>query len=203
MIPSPEEFREQHKRRLSWMPWLYASLKDKHLVWARPWQQEVQARLMREETVFIAEDCFIAPDAGIFAELGRPIRIGARCTVASHAFLHGPLTLGADVSVNARASLDGGAVGITIGDGTRIASGAALYAFDHGLAAERPIREQPVRSRGITIGRDVWIGANAGVTDGVTIGDGAVVAMGAVVTADVAPNTIVGGIPARVIGTRR
>jgi acetyltransferase-like isoleucine patch superfamily enzyme len=202
-VPSPEEFREQHKRRLSWMPWLYASLKDKHLVWAKPWQHEVQARLMREETVFLGDDCFIAPDAGIFAELGRPIRMGARCTVASHAFLHGPLTLGDEVSVNARASLDGGAVGITIGHGTRIASGATLYAFDHGLARERAIRAQPVTSRGITLGRDVWISANAGVTDGVTIGDGAVVAMGAVVTSDVEPFAIVGGVPARVIGSRR
>lgn len=133
------------------MPWLWPSLKEKHLVWAKPWQAEVQAKLMREETVFIAEDCFIAPDAGIFAELGRPIRFGPRCSVASHAFLHGPLSLGADVSINARASLDGGAVGITVGDGTRIASGAVLYAFDHGLSREREIREQPVRSRGISL----------------------------------------------------
>lgn len=199
---SPEVFREQHKRRLSWMPWLWPSLKPKHLVWARPWQEEVQARLQREETVTLGADCFIAPDAGIFAELGRPIRMGARCSVASHAFLHGPLTLGDDVSVNARASLDGGAVGMTIGDGTRIASGAVLYAFDHGLSRERDLREQPVVSRGITIGRDVWVGANAGITDGVKVGDGAVIAMGAVVTRDVEPYTIVGGVPAVVIGSR-
>lgn len=200
---SPLEFREQHKRRLSWMPWLYASLKEKHLVWARPWQQEVQARLMREETVTIAEDCFIAPEAGIFAQLGRPVRIGARSTVAAHAFLHGPLTIGADVSINARASLDGGAVGITIGDGCRIASGATLYAFDHQVAPDRLIREQPVTSRGITLGVDVWVGANAGITDGVTVGDHAVIGMGAVVTSDVPPWAIVGGVPARVIGDRR
>lgn len=199
---SPLEFRAQHQKRLSWMPWLYFSLKPKHLVWARPWQQELQARLMREETVTIGEDCFISPEAGIFAQLGRPIRIGARTTVAAHAFLHGPLTIGDDVSINARASLDGGAVGITIGHGCRIASGASLYAFDHGLAPDRPVREQPVTSRGIVLGADVWVGANAGITDGVTVGDHAVIGMGAVVTHDVPAWAIVAGSPARIIGSR-
>ena len=51
----------------------------------------------------------------------------------------------------------------------------------------------------IHIVKNVWIGANATVLAGVTIGDGAVVAAGAVVAKDVAPNTIVGGIPAKVI----
>ncbi|HCE39958.1 MAG TPA: acyltransferase, partial [Alcanivorax sp.] len=59
-----------------------------------------------------------------------------------------------------------------------------------------------VRSRGIRIGRDVWLGARAGVVDGVTIGDHAVVGMGAVVTRDVPPWTIVAGNPARPIGRR-
>lgn len=46
----------------------------------------------------------------------------------------------------------------------------------------------------------MWIGANATVLPGVTIGDGAIVAAGAVVSKDVAANTIVGGVPAKVIG---
>lgn len=202
-LGSPVEFREQHKKRLSWMPWLVQSLKPKHLVWVQPWQAEIQARLMREETVTLGEGCFISPEAGIFAEPGRPVVLGPGCTVASHAFLHGPLTLGANVSVNARASLDGGTLGIVIGEGTRIAAGACVYAFDHGLDPDRLIAQQPVTSRGIRIGNDVWIGAQAGVTDGVTIGDHAVVAMGAVVTRDVPEWAIVGGAPARVIGDRR
>jgi acetyltransferase-like isoleucine patch superfamily enzyme len=117
--------------------------------------------------------------------------------------MHGPLTLGRDVSVNARASLDGGRKGIVIGDGTRIATGATIYAFDHGIEPDRPVREQPVTSKGICIGKDVWIGANAGITDGVTVGDHGVVAMGAVVTHDVPDWAIVGGVPATIIGDRR
>jgi acetyltransferase-like isoleucine patch superfamily enzyme len=52
-------------------------------------------------------------------------------------------------------------------------------------------------NRKIEIGNDVWVGANAVVLDGVVVGTGAIVAAGAVVTRDVAPYTIVTGIPAQ------
>jgi acetyltransferase-like isoleucine patch superfamily enzyme len=52
------------------------------------------------------------------------------------------------------------------------------------------------------IGHDVWIGRNALIKQGVTIGNGAVVGMGSVVTRDVAPYSIVGGNPARLIRFR-
>jgi acetyltransferase-like isoleucine patch superfamily enzyme len=54
----------------------------------------------------------------------------------------------------------------------------------------------------VRIGDHVWIGYRAIILPGITIGDGAVVAAGAVVTADVAPFTIVAGVPARTIGER-
>ncbi|GAL88713.1 CatB-related O-acetyltransferase [Jejuia pallidilutea] len=54
----------------------------------------------------------------------------------------------------------------------------------------------------ITIGSDVWIGAEAIVMDGVTIGHGAIVAAGAVVTKNVPPYAIVGGVPAKIIKYR-
>lgn len=57
--------------------------------------------------------------------------------------------------------------------------------------------EEP--SKPIVIGNHVWIGERATILKGVTIGDGAIVAANAVVTKDVEPNTLVGGVPARVI----
>jgi maltose O-acetyltransferase len=54
----------------------------------------------------------------------------------------------------------------------------------------------------VKIGDYVFIGPRAIILAGVTIGDGAVVAAGAVVTKDVDPYTIVGGVPAKVIGER-
>lgn len=197
------DYEAQHKQRLAWMPWLYFSLKEKHRAWAEPWQREVQDRLRALETISIGGGCFIAPDAHLFGEPGRGITIGNGVSVAAGVFVHGPVAIADHVSLNARVSIDGGSAGVTIGEGTRIATGAVIYAFDHGLSAAETIRAQGVSSRGIRIGRDVWIGANAGITDGVTIGDGAVVAMGAVVTRDVPAGIIVGGVPAKPIGRRR
>lgn len=54
----------------------------------------------------------------------------------------------------------------------------------------------------VSIGNDVWIGANAIIMDGVKIGDGAIVAAGAVVTKDVPDYAIVGGVPAKIIKYR-
>lgn len=54
----------------------------------------------------------------------------------------------------------------------------------------------------VRIGNDVWIGEGASIMEGVTIGDGAIIAAGAVVVKDVAPYTIVGGVPAKKIRDR-
>lgn len=201
-LASPEQIA-QHQRRLSWMPWLYFRLKAKQRQWAEPWQADIRARLMALETIKLADSCFVAPEAQLFAEPGRSIRIGERSFIAATAFLHGPLTIGNDVGINHGCSLDGGRGGIHIGDGSRIASGVAIYAFNHGLGAERPIRQQPVTSQGVVIGRDVWIGSRVCIRDGVTIGDHVVIGMGSVVTRDLPAWSIAAGNPARVIGDRR
>jgi phosphonate metabolism protein (transferase hexapeptide repeat family) len=58
------------------------------------------------------------------------------------------------------------------------------------------------RARKVTVGHDTWLGHGSTVLPGVTVGDGAVVGAGAVVSRDVAPYTIVAGVPARPIRQR-
>ncbi len=188
---------------MAFMPWLYFEAQPHVRAWAEPWQREVHARLAGLEAVRLDPGCFVAEEAALFAEPHREVVLGPGASVAAHAFIHGPVTLAAQVSVNPHATLDGGRKGIVISEGTRIAARASLFAFEHGLSPERAIREQPVRSHGIQIGADVWIGTQATVTDGVQIGDHAVVAAGAVVTRDVPSWAVVAGVPARVIGDRR
>lgn len=193
---------DQHKKRLSHMPWLYWSLKPRHLIWAKPWQQALQERVVKLETVTISGQVFVAEDAELFAEPGRTIAMEEGSSIASRCFVHGPVKLGKGTSLNPGCHLDGGRKGIEIGDHSRIGAHTSIYAFNHGLHAERLVKEQRVSSRGVTIGKDVWVGARVCIVDGVKIGDHAVIGMGAVVTRDVDPCTIVAGNPARPIGRR-
>lgn len=86
--------------------------------------------------------------------------------------------------------------GIFIGDGALIGHNVVLATLNHAMDPEDRATMIPAP---IHIGKRVWIGANTTVLPGVTIGDGAIVAAGAVVTKDVPENTVVGGVPARVM----
>ena len=86
--------------------------------------------------------------------------------------------------------------GVTIGDGCQIGHNVVFATLNHGLRPEARSHTWPAP---IVLGRNVWVGSNATILQGVTIGDNAVVAAGAVVTKDVAANTVVGGVPARII----
>lgn len=88
--------------------------------------------------------------------------------------------------------------GITIGDNVLIAPKVNLITIGHPL---NPSDRRATYTAPITIGNGVWIGAGASVMPGVTIGENSVVATGAVVTKDVPPNTVVAGVPAKVVKT--
>jgi acetyltransferase-like isoleucine patch superfamily enzyme len=86
--------------------------------------------------------------------------------------------------------------GITIEDNVLIAPKVNLLSEGHPLTPEN---RQSLVPGPIHIKKNAWIGANATILPGVTIGENAVVAAGAVVSKDVSDNTVVGGIPAKII----
>ena len=86
---------------------------------------------------------------------------------------------------------------IHIGHNCLIGPDVGIYTAGHRLEPEGRVLD--VYGLPITIGNDVWIGGHSTILPGVTIGDGAVIAAGSVVNKDVAPRTLVGGNPAKMI----
>jgi acetyltransferase-like isoleucine patch superfamily enzyme len=105
-------------------------------------------------------------------------------------------------------SINGGVIfGLTcdliMGSHVMVADNVSFRTADHEYAdLAVPMLEQGERAMPIVVGDDVWIGANVTILRGVTIGQGAIVAAHAVVVKDVPPFEIVGGVPARTIGSR-
>ena len=105
------------------------------------------------------------------------------------------ITIGKNVFINHACSfLDMG--GITIEDDVLIGPRVNLVTENHPLD---PVDRRALLTKPIVIKRNAWIGAGATVLPGVTVGENAVVAAGAIVSKDVAPNTVVGGVPAKFI----
>jgi galactoside O-acetyltransferase len=128
------------------------------------------------------------------------VRLGRGCFVTAG---NGALELGENVAVSPCVHLGADWGRIEIGAHTAIGPGVVIRAANHRFTRkELPIMLQGHVAGQIIIEEDVWIGANCVVTPDVRIGRGAVVGAGAVVTRDVAPYSIVGGVPAKIIGTR-
>ena len=112
---------------------------------------------------------------------------------------HAHITIGEDCLIG-EYSVIRGQGGVTLGDRVYTSPFTQIIAVNH--VFDDPTAsfiDQGITAEGITVGDDVWLGANVVVTDGVCIGNGAVVAAGAVVTRDVPAHTVVAGVPAKVI----
>ncbi|MFD2917458.1 acyltransferase [Psychroserpens luteus] len=92
---------------------------------------------------------------------------------------------------------------IIIGDNVMIAQAVSIRDTDHTFSnLVEPMLNQGINTAAVMIKDNVWIGYGAVITKGVTIESGAIIAANAVVTKNVPENTIVGGVPARIIKKR-
>jgi maltose O-acetyltransferase len=131
------------------------------------------------------------------------VRIGRGSTVFGRIAIGGAsdpakrLVMGEECRINIGCTFDVSAP-ISIGDHVGLGQEVLVITGGHKLGPSgRRVAE--IEAEPVTICNGVWVGARVTVLPGVTIGEGAVVAAGAVVTKDVAPNTVVGGVPARVL----
>lgn len=135
------------------------------------------------------------------------ISLGKRCRIGKGCFLsaaRGGLIIGDYSAVSPCSHLGADDGEIIIGDYVAIGPCCVLRAANHKFKDPgAPIMLQGHDFGRIIIGNDVWIGAGCVITPNVRVGDGAVIGAGAVVTKNVEPWSIVGGVPARVIGWRK
>jgi len=135
-------------------------------------------------------------------EIGRGFRL-LRYAMVNTVSPTGRIVIGTNVHVGESSMITSG-VSIEIGDDVVIGPQTIIVDSNHCWEdLSQPIRVQGMRGRPIRIEQGVWLGGHVTVLGGVTIGHGAIVGAGAVVTKDVAPETIVAGVPARPIGSRR
>ena len=179
-------------RHFDHCPWLFAEAAT-----------EDQRRVQRERQQAIGGDsgvgerCYVADSAAVFPDR---LRLGDDSYIAAHAYVTGELTTGTDCTLNPFTTVRGTVV---LGDGVRIGAHTSLLGFNHTMAPDRPVFQQPLTSRGIKVGDDVWMGSHVVVVDGVTIADHCVIGAGAVVTKDLPAWTVAAGNPARPLRDRR
>lgn len=115
------------------------------------------------------------------SRLGKGLTLGKRCGVGAYSFF-------------------GASGGIAIGDDVIMGQWVSFHAQEHKFDnLSILIREQGVIEQGIRIGNDCWIGAKVTILDGSRIGNHCVIAAGAVVKGEFPDNTVIGGVPAKII----
>ena len=159
--------------------------------------------------VVIGDDVLIGPNVNIFTaahpispsqrklglEFAKDIEIGDGSWIGGATTINPGVKIGKNVFINACCKFqDQG--GIEIGNGVLIGHNVTLATLNHD---ERPQFRQYIYPKPIKIGDNVWIGSNVTILQGITIGNGAIIGANAVVTHDNPENTVVAGVPAKIM----
>lgn len=152
-------------------------------------EDNVSINALSANGIILGDHVSIAKDSilfctGIIAQKGTGIIIGNRTGIGARAFLAGQ-------------------GGINIGDDVITGPNIQVFSENHNFSnLSLTIKEQGVTKQPTTIGNNCWIGGGVSILAGVTIGDGCVIATGSVVTKSVPANSVVAGVPAKVIKSR-
>ncbi len=147
----------------------------------------------------------------IQTEAIKGIKIGRSCTIGSGTSIRPSSYYGGDrgeglvlgnrtaIGINSYIGCSGY---IEIGDDVIIGPHLTIISENHNYSDRKiKIKDQGVKRDNIKIDNDVWIGCNVTILAGVNIGGGSVIAAGSVVTKSFPPNSLIGGVPAKLIKT--
>lgn len=142
---------------------------------------------------------FLGKNCEIFVANGSELKIGASTSVEANVQLSakGNISIGRNSFVG-RGSVIVAVEEICIGEEALIAAYTTIRDQDHQTAPGRAFRNQPTQSKPINIGKNCWLGTHVSVLKGVRIGDDAIIGANAVVTKDVPSKSTAVGVPARI-----
>jgi len=169
--------------------------------WRFLWLKVRHRHIITEGFVFIGRHCELYARKG-YGQLilGRWVHVGEENRLRVH---EGTLRIG-DKTVFGRDNTINTYLDIEIGGSCIFADWIYVCDFDHVFEdVNRPIKDQGIVKSPVRIGPDCWLGAKVTVTRGTFVGPGCVLAANSVVRGTIAPKSVVGGVPARVLKDRQ
>jgi acetyltransferase-like isoleucine patch superfamily enzyme len=123
---------------------------------------------------------------------------------SDHSSEKGMLKIGKNTSIGEFNNIRAAGGSIVIGNNCLISQFVSIVASNHNIERGKNINVQgwDEKKTGVIIGNDVWIGANCVILPGVEIGNGCVVAAGSIITKSIPENSIVMGIPGKIVKER-
>lgn len=179
-----------------------------HLQKNRLWFFEKNITIFNFKKLTAGENFRVGEGVRFNCSGNKGVIFGRNCNVGSYSRLmvsSGLGQLGAHIIIGNNVGIGsfsniGGTGGVMIGDDTIIGPYLSVHTENHNFENnEVVIRLQGVQRQSVVIGRNCWLGGKVTVLAGVSIGDGAIIAAGSIVNKDVPPNSIVGGVPAKII----
>ena len=184
----------QRMERVNYLSWEYLEAPSRK---RRIYQVLLQSALRKTANASFEDDCFVSPAAKIYTH---SLIMKRGSYISGGSIVRHDLIIGKGSCIGTYCHIAGK---VHVGADTMIANSVSIFGFNHGMALDSPMMSQPCSTRGIVIGDNCWIGANATIVDGVSIGSHSIVAAGTVVTKSFPEWSIIGGVPARHIRDRR
>jgi acetyltransferase-like isoleucine patch superfamily enzyme len=160
----------------------------------------------------VGKDFIIEDFAEVNCMASKGVVLGDRVTIGKFAVIRPTNAYGGEMGIGLKVG-NNSSIGpfayigcsgyIEIGDNVIMGPRVGIYSENHLFDnLEVPIKEQGVKRGFVKIEDDCWIASNVNILSGVTIGKGSIIASGSIVIKDVPPNSIVAGVPAKVIRKR-
>lgn len=169
----------------------------------------VKINISQGSSFEVGRHCSILDHTSCYAhndwQFGNNVKIATHCQVFSREQgLKGKLIIGNDTNIGDFSLIDV-SENVIIGKMVAIGPRCTIYTHDHDYKEEMipaPWKGKPI-AKPVCIEDGAWIGSNVTILPGVVIGKNAVVAAGSVVTKNIPPDSLYGGVPAKVIGQKK